>query len=916
MADFPNGDPLALKGEIYLNGAWTDITSYIRQDDQEGGFVSIERGTPDEATGSKPSECKFQLNNYDGRFSPRNPTGPYYGYLTRNNPVRFSIRTGERTFQMGRGVAISTPDAAAIDITGDLDLRYEATLRTWAVASQILLTKGMQNAVGQYSYDFEIKADGKLRLFWSTTGSDFPVADSTVALPFPWTGRKAVRVTLDVDNGAGGKTVTFYYSSDGTLSGSWVQLGDPVTTAGTTSVFNSTSALVVYNPGGHVHAAQVRNGIAGTVVANPSATSLAEGVTSWADSAGRTWTATDATVVTNRRQRFIGELADLPVSWEPSGADVWTDITAAGILRRLGQGTSEVGSTYRRGLLKSTNVPVAYWPMEDQDGSTSLASPLGGRPGTWTGTPQLASYDGFQASDPIVTLGDSLITLQPTTPAPNIPTSMQVRFFMFVPAAGSTDQAILLQFTSGDQLWQLVYGTGGGMEFKFSIAGTAIATTGMVGMNVNGRKLLVSLELTQSGTTVNFTMATLEVGATSGGTGTGSGSAITGPIRTIAINPNRTHTTVSIGQVSIQPAVDSLFALSDQLRAYDGEMAAVRIKRLCTEEGIPYQAYGSSQADSVAMGAQLPGSLLGLIQDCVEADGGWLIEPRDADLPALGYVGRSALHRVSPLTVSYTSPSGLKELEPRDDDQQLRNDVTVTRVNGSSYRAVRDTGTLSVATVGRYDDSLDLNLQTDDQLPDAANWRLHRGSGVDAPRWPKLCFDLSRAGETSSSLLANLVALDIGSRVQVSNLPSFYSPDSADVLLAQLVETLGPNVWDLDLTTIPALPFDVATYDVTDSLNESRYSGQGTTSTGGTHSPTTTTLFVEWTAVGTSFKGWGHDDGDYQILVAGEVMTVTAVSVVTGLTQQLTVVRSVNGVVKTIPANSQVDLYKPAYYAI
>ncbi len=917
MADFPNGDALALKGEILLNGTWTDITSYIRQDDDDGGFVKILNGIPDEGNGAKPSECRFQLNNYDGRFSPRNPTGPYYGYLKQNTPIRFTVRSGERTFQLETGQAMTTPDVAALDITGDIDLRYDATRASWS-DNRTLVTKGFQGSAGQYSYQLQVTTDGKLRINWSSLGSNTLSSTSTVALPMPHSGRKAVRATLDVDNGAGGRTATFYYSSDGTMSGTWTQLGDPVVTAGTTGIFSSTSALVFYVTGNDGHAVQVRNGINGTIVANPVAAGLAEGTTSWADSAGRTWTAPDAYAVSNRRQRYIGELADLPVSWEPSGADVWVDVTANGILRRLSQGAQEVASTYQRGILKSTNVPVAYWPLEDQEGSTSFASPLGGRPGTWSGTPDLAAYDGFKASDPMVTLGDSIITLQPVTPAPTSPTSTQLRFLMNVPAAGSTDGAILVQFTSRDQLWQLIYTTvsGGSLELRFLISGTVIATSGASAFAVNGKKMLMSIELTQVGSTVNFNMAALEVGASSGGVFGGSGSAIIGGIRTVSFNPNRTHTGVSIGHVSIQPVVDSLFSLSDQLKAYEGELAGTRIKRLCTEEGIPFTPYGTTPADAVAMGPQLPGTLLGLIQECVEADGGQLVEPRRGATPGLGYVGRSALHRITPLVVSYTSPSGLRGLEPRDDDQQLRNDVTVTRTDGSSYRAVRDAGDLSVASVGRYDDSYQLNLWIDDQLPDAAGWRLHRGSGVDAPRWPKLSFDLSRAGETSSSLLASLVAVDIGSRIQVSNLPTFYSSEAADVLVTQTVETLGPNVWDLDLATIPAAPFDVGTYDVTDSLNETRYSGYGTTTGGGTHNSTTTTLFIDWTDLGTSFAGWGHDDGNYDIMVAGERMTVTAVSVPSGVTQQLTVIRSVNGVVKTIPAYSPVDLYKPAYYAI
>jgi hypothetical protein len=59
-----------------------------------------------------------------------------------------------------------------------------------------------------------------------------------------------------------------------------------------------------------------------------------------------------------------------------------------------------------------------------------------------------------------------------------------------------------------------------------------------------------------------------------------------------------------------------------------------------------------------------------------------------------------------------------------DDDQATRNDITAVRKNGSSYRLVATSGPLSVQApplgVGRYDDSVTVNVQTDDQLQDQA----------------------------------------------------------------------------------------------------------------------------------------------------------------------------------------------------
>ncbi len=81
---------------------------------------------------------------------------------------------------------------------------------------------------------------------------------------------------MDVDDTFGNHVVTFYTSTS--LTGSWTQLGAVITTAGTTSIFNSTASLGVGDvptsgfsrPSGRIHGLEVRNGIAGSAVATPT----------------------------------------------------------------------------------------------------------------------------------------------------------------------------------------------------------------------------------------------------------------------------------------------------------------------------------------------------------------------------------------------------------------------------------------------------------------------------------------------------------------------------------------------------------------------------------------------------------------------------------------------------------------------
>jgi hypothetical protein len=83
-----NGNPV--QAELYLNGVWTDITSYIMVRDNSGN-IAITKGQPNESTLPDKSTCTFLLNNRDGRFSPRNPSGAYYGLIGRNTQFRISV---------------------------------------------------------------------------------------------------------------------------------------------------------------------------------------------------------------------------------------------------------------------------------------------------------------------------------------------------------------------------------------------------------------------------------------------------------------------------------------------------------------------------------------------------------------------------------------------------------------------------------------------------------------------------------------------------------------------------------------------------------------------------------------------------------------------------------------------------------
>lgn len=92
-AAFGVGSP---KVELLLGGVWTDVTSYVRISDG----ISIVRGKQDWSQSPTFATCRLVFNNADGRFSPRNASGAYYGNIKRNTQLRVSAIDDHGVYQI------------------------------------------------------------------------------------------------------------------------------------------------------------------------------------------------------------------------------------------------------------------------------------------------------------------------------------------------------------------------------------------------------------------------------------------------------------------------------------------------------------------------------------------------------------------------------------------------------------------------------------------------------------------------------------------------------------------------------------------------------------------------------------------------------------------------------------------------
>lgn len=169
----------------------------------------------------------------------------------------------------GGGVQLHYSDIA--EWASDVDIRVLASHPTWTTgisADSTLISRFGSGGARAFRFMCGNSVGNLiLKLGWT---ADLSTEITVSATGFaPTAGEELwLRVTLDVDNGGGGYTVTFYSSSDGNT---WTQRGQTVTAAGTTSV--AKTAATNYELGsrgsgtaafsGTIYAGELRDGIGG-----------------------------------------------------------------------------------------------------------------------------------------------------------------------------------------------------------------------------------------------------------------------------------------------------------------------------------------------------------------------------------------------------------------------------------------------------------------------------------------------------------------------------------------------------------------------------------------------------------------------------------------------------------------------------
>ena len=826
--------PLDLRTALLLGGTWTDITGWTYNRSAPAAFT-ITRGRPDETSQVSPSQLTAQLNNRDGRFTSRNPTGPYYGQLGRNTPVRVSVPDSATSMRI-EDDTVSYADTLGPVITGDIDVRLEMDLSGWAPAALI----------SQWSdWALVLNGDGTLG-WWISQSGVTHIAGSAQPVPL---GHVAVRATRAHTSGI----VTFYTAP--TITGTWTQLGAAVTSV-TGALSGATEDLIVgYSPGvtaqnpayggpsGRFFDAQVYSGIGGTLEAEPAFSAQADDAATWTDAQGNDWGVNGTASIDSRSYRYHGEMSSLPVAWDPSGRDIWVPFTAGGILRRLQQGSAQVISAMRRSVtaLAAAWGTAAYWPCEDGENASQIAAGLpGGIPMSLNGAPGFQGQAGSLSADQVFACSASLPTVGTSMWTGRVPAYTPVAdatmFLLQVPP-GTPDATLVTISNAGGGWLNLNYAAASGGSLN--IGGDA-SVTGPTG--INGQALWV--QVTQAGV-LNIVPLS---GAPSFWAGTG---AATGRVTSVIVNPGSANLgSVELGQIVVAAGPPGFFddAPVPLLQAYAGETAGNRFSRLCTENGVPGRVYGYPDVSAV-MGPQQIDTLVNVLQSCEDADCGAMYEPAEAH--AVGYRTLASLCNQAPaLTLDYSQAQvGDQETSPVslisvDDDQYTRNDITVTRssgtTSGSSYESqLGDGSPMSVSGVGDYVSSKSVNVQSDAQLPGVAGWLVHVGT-VAGERYPQVVTGLHRPPIVATGLGYQIQDVRIGGYVEIVNPPAWLPPGTIKQLVAGVTETLTSFLYQVSWNTIPESPYEVAAAGTARADTAGSQLASGVSSTAATLSVETT----------------------------------------------------------------------------
>jgi len=607
----------------------------------------------------------------------------------------------------------------------------------------------------------------------------------------------------------------------------------------------------------------------------------------------------------------------------PARGRAWTTLDAAGVMRRLSVGSTPLRSPLFREIAKPSTAAdmAAYWPLEDGTSAANLAAASPNTPaGRWLNEITLAEYAGIPGSEPLPVLGATSELIFGAV-SNGLTGEFYSRSVWHFPTFGSSHALINFYFTGGTVYRCMVLydhaSNGIDVQIWDDDGGGLLDSSGPIAVGVRDSRKLISVELSQNGANIDWLLFTQDIlsddtapnSATTLSTGSFAGETI-GRIHSAAVPQNNAG--VAIGHLAIGRDQSFGFDLDQALIGWKGESAGDRAERLCGEFGVPFvDVSGGSLSDSQPMGVQPLATAQDLLDEIERTDAGIWYDPRStiAGPAGLTYVPCRFLYNAgSGLSLTYADI--VPPLKPLTSGQAVRNDITVRNRTGATARAVLASGPLSVQPapdgIGTADTQIDVNLASDELLPNLAQWYLHRFT-YGGYRWPEIrVVDLA----ADPSLVPAAATLEIAEQLELDGLPPDITPNTARLLVTQITETVTSKGRELGFTCTEAGVYDVGKLDDTDY---SYLGSDGSTVNTSFSAGVGTSLSV---AVAAGYPLWVTGAVNFDIDAGGVRLHVTNIAGASSPQTFTVTAAAVNGVVKTIPVGTKVDIWHKIYVGV
>lgn len=518
--------------------------------------------------------------------------------------------------------------------------------------------------------------------------------------------------------------------------------------------------------------------------------------------------------------RAFGILEDAIRGYSTGGTYRYADITAYGRLHGLDE--APIGNSVMYDQLApgpNQSHVVAYWPGEDLSGATRLRSAVPGQPDITTivGVTPAGDSDVI-GSKALWTINGTGYVIAQVIPYQRLyPERWGFTCMVKIPAEPAGTQPFIALYPASGTPWRWLLQINPGSPPTLGVraedtAGTQLLTgttvtafTDPAGNEPWDRTVGVELWVTQVGADISWKInVAAPTGATNqknGQSGTYAG-AINGPVATIATGPSAGTNGWAMGHWALLNEPGNLDFVYYQ--GYRGLTTDSTF--LIATEDAELDAYTAISADTTStVGPRPVATLVERLRLAARSEGGLLYERPDG---AIAWWNRASLqNQAVSLSINGASRQ-IASLVAVDDMQSAANRCTVTNASGTAVVADAPPP-YDPATVGWTRDSpISVNLDDDTQLLGAAQLE----AAVRSYPESRYLLGLHIEGPASAIKAAVLdPAVDIGTRIQITNPPLHEVLDTIDAQVMGFTERMTEKEYDVTINTRPAAVWQVMT---------------------------------------------------------------------------------------------------------